>query len=620
MNTTVSILPSSSLDDILCKDGEILDSARFWPVSDPAQYSDESSLSITLGKKFEVPRGTDFLALHSLPDSMRVQIFQAVDRSLSFQVCDSTVSGSIPWGLPLRPVRKAVGVGDLLVCLLDDDLVCLRWTGTGYEWLGNFPDAPSASFQARPESLSPYSAVSSEYPQLAVKVSSTAAVREAVIEAYNSFLSDVSAAGLFFSEVKVGAAWQLRDGSLWQSGEPVILESPDAGVPVSIDVVQSEWADGYLYLTLRISRRPFSVVMNAPSVPASWAFMIDGVQMLGAGTPFPEVYGSMMEKGRVPADIYGFANRLYALFDHDGGSLLKDSVPGMAPVCRSQALIGSRVVGMCRSLKSSSSGVPLYLFCTDGVRTATERNGSFLETQLISRDVVLGPDSLAPLADSAAFITAAGIMVAKGNSVSSLSPSSDIPVNIAVSPPDGEVFDSRDRIVCLYRENAVLLYRRGEESCFIYYLDSKTWRKCTGSFSAHHYAWPEVIVMQSTSGGSAVGFPQVETTTPGGSDIVTAAPGHLATIKTRPLKLGNPFAVKKLEEVEAIWPDGSRLALKLYGAMRLGKWYFLGMAPGGRMLTRGSGWRFFRVETFAKFTPSGWIFPTIRFKTPSNKN
>lgn len=85
-------------------------------------------------------------------------------------------------------------------------------------------------------------------------------------------------------------------------------------------------------------------------------------------------------------------------------------------------------------------------------------------------------------------------------------------------------------------------------------------------------------------------------------------------VKTRPIKLGDPFACKKISEVEAAWPDGSLLPLKLYGSLRLDKWYFLGLAPKVRMTTRGSGWRYFMVETFAMARDGRYHLPTLKFR------
>lgn len=87
----------------------------------------------------------------------------------------------------------------------------------------------------------------------------------------------------------------------------------------------------------------------------------------------------------------------------------------------------------------------------------------------------------------------------------------------------------------------------------------------------------------------------------------------IVPITTRPIKLGNPFTLKQLSGVEAIWPDRSRLGVKCYGAIRPGQWRFLGFAPYGRMVMRGSGWRFFRIETFALFDGSRFLLPTLQF-------
>lgn len=124
---------------------------------------------------------------------------------------------------------------------------------------------------------------------------------------------------------------------------------------------------------------------------------------------------------------------------------------------------------------------------------------------------------------------------------------------------------------------------------------------------ARHYAWPAVwIEKEGRIGEAAVAEKEIKR-------VRSAEP---LPITTRPIKLGDPFAVKKIEEIEAAWPDGSLWPLKVYGAMRLGKWYFLGLARKGRMRMRGSGWRYYKIETFAAPAGDEGLLPIVRISVP----
>lgn len=122
------------------------------------------------------------------------------------------------------------------------------------------------------------------------------------------------------------------------------------------------------------------------------------------------------------------------------------------------------------------------------------------------------------------------------------------------------------------------------------------------------------ITVEGVGDNSFPSFPEADDYPAVSREELESAVDELVPITTRPLKLGDPFAIKKLREVEAVWADGSCLPVKVYGAARLGKWYFLGLAPSGRMLMLGSGWRFFRVETFAVFDGIRYLLPKINLR------
>lgn len=356
------------------------------------------------------------------------------------------------------------------------------------------------------------------------------------------------------------AAWQRPDGTLWQMGEPRIVGE---GGQLTTRILTSEHSGGYTYLTVQLSRAPFTVEAVLPSdLYIATTGNGDDITLKAVaivrreGEVFPDVPGAIKPDG--VASLFSIGGRLIPLH-HDSPWFYLTSALRAAGV--------------------KEDHPPLYAFGHDGVHLLKQDTGTpaghYVDTQLLTRHVALGAGACAPLPDGTAFVTEAGIMKLKGNTVS-------------VLEKGGRGMEKEYRLVYVYSEDRVIGYSPGE-----------------GDISEHHYAWPELWVRSRDTIGRVIGTAAAPTAP--APRIVEGEPA-MVPVKTRPIKLGDPFAAKQLREVEAIWPDGSAAPVKVYGAMRLGKWYFLGLAPRGKMTMRGSGWRFFRVETFA--TPH---LPTIRF-------
>lgn len=170
------------------------------------------------------------------------------------------------------------------------------------------------------------------------------------------------------------------------------------------------------------------------------------------------------------------------------------------------------------------------------------------------------------------------------------------------------------RLLYLYASDTVVVFSPEATENWGYSFTAKEWVKVEGAIAEREYGWPDTWVRQGGRVAPAwleeAVFPDGES--PGNGD---AGEEELIPITTRPIKLGNPFGFKKLKEVEASWPDGHARPFKIYGANRLDRWYFLGLASRGHIFTRGSGFRYFKIETFAVKTPTAYLLPTFRFQT-----
>lgn len=650
MEKIINLRKATDLDDIRCYDGELENADFIFGEEDKAEENGgatSSRYSLALDTLKTVPSGAEFLAVHAPEEGVR-------------NIIISLFGGTIAW-LDNEPRRllaanpvKVVGVGRWFVVLTSSETYYLKWNGKGYDIYGAAPGAPEVNPIVRAKALPPYSNADGDLPQINVKVSIGGSpskevldwlagtspscpqslrlnITEAIKERLREFLADVGAAGLYFAPVWYAAAWRLHSGESWQKSDSIQVASPVGGdEALSLKIVTAGCDDGYLYITLSLSRAPYSVEMPAAAIPTGWESVIAGLKLLvsdklsdlnttyispplwldsvsrgfrvgsrdisGDEPVFDEeVYSSMQAQG-IPYNIFSIGGKMLATAAPD---LLLCSLEGLPMVCAGTGRVaGDGVIHLTQSLRALSSGqfgeFPLYAFCRDGIRALTPSGHSFKDVQLISRDVVCGSNGCAPLPDSTCFVTTAGVLQISGTTVRCLSDSLDYE------------FGEADRLLYLYRENALILFRPGSEGLLVYLFSKSKWYAMEGKVDARHYSWPEGFVMTDRQIGKAF-IDASDETSP--FDMKSA---ELIPVKTRPVKITNAFDIKQLTEIETTWPDGSSHAVKAYGALRLGKWYFLGQAARGHMKMRGSGWRFFRFETFVPKTVTGYLLPQIR--------
>lgn len=673
MEKIIKLIAASAADDILCADGELLDAGFLFDTTDgdadnpsaPGSHGSEPWQPVVAidSTVFSPPSGATFLGLHTPPGSSQTfAIVRASGGTIQFA---SDASGAV-WSTlvaSLSGLVKMLPVGQFLVFLTGTGLFYARFSGGSYVWLGAAPVRPQSGLSASPKALPPYCYSDGALPEIGVHISikndsdsdvtdwlagrssgcsvaTMDAVVSAVSERFADFLRAVSAAGLHFSPVRATVCRELPDGTLWQAGD--ISEVASGASDVVLKIVGATCRDGELFMTLQVSRAPFAVSASATAALSSgwqdavgngWClrvlsetnnlnagyisspFWIDGASRGFAVGVFPKTDGGAENSGDIldeisihgtPDDIFSIGGRLLAVYNQSAkrvSNQIATSMEGLPLVCTGIGKVaGGRILGVSHSLRSLSSGqfgeFPVYAFCADGMRALTPSEGSFRDVQLISRDVPLNADAFAPLPDATAFVSEAGVMKIEGTSVSNLSAKAGIGIS------------SSSRLVYVYGHNCLVLYTPGVTACNVYDTIASKWHDGESRITAVRYGWPQAWIQY----GAAIGKARVSNAAEGMFRQAERSGLQPIAVTTRPIKLGNPFAVKKLEEVEAVWPDGNHLPLKVYGAMRLDKWYFLGLARAGRMCMRGSGWRFFRVETFVVPTGYSYLIPTLRLR------
>lgn len=661
----LKLIPAGNADDILCKDGEIYNSDFFFGSSTPevndGDNSDDTAPSHSVGcanPAFLPPPSSKFLCIHVPPSGEGAVKAIILNQNGALAYADSSRGTS--WRTlaagPFAGVRRVVGVGDYLVVLTDREVLYALYENDVYRWIGRSPEPPSISVHTVSKAFPPYSYADGELASLSVNVvlkgeeekvvldwlagyssALSASSREAVIgavrEKFKEFALALEGSELCFGSVAVFSCWRLTDGTLFNGSSPTLINPAPARI--SLMIASAAFSADTLYLRLEVGRSPFSldvsfssseempytpttgILSSSPdfnadfiSAPVSLegggrGFLVGAASSSSGSPQLPEDVLPDLSKYGVPDELCSVGGRLLAIYAQGAGRRANGiavSLVGFPMAVRGIGEVaGGRLMHLTHSLRSLSSAgfgdFPLYAFCSDGVRALSPSEGSFRDVQLISRHVAVGTDAFAPAPGATFFLTEAGVMRIEGTGVSSLP-----------APPSFSI-EADCRLLYSYRYNSLLLFRPGREEGRLYNPASGKWSVVSNGIEAYHYGWPETWVL---SGGGIGAFSLTDTSS--SLMAVRSAAMPPVPVKTRPIKLGDPFALKKLREIEAVWPDGSLLPVKLYGALRPDKWYFLGCAPKGRMRLRGSGWRFFRVETFAIPSTTGYLLPTLRLE------
>lgn len=656
MEKIITLREASDLDDIRCLDGELLDAGFIFGSNenkDESPGAPVSGLKMDFIASLQLPAGARFVAVHVPEPGVKNFIISQNDGSLAW-------FDGISHPLGISNAVKVLGVADWLAVLTVDSLCYARWNGSNYDIYGNAPAPPSARLRSVAKALPPFCMADGDFPRLDIRVgvgdsdsaevinwlagssnNCRAAVKEeitaAVSLALKSFVDAVANAGMYFGPVEAICAWRLSDGTLWRRTASEKLHSPIGGdESVSLEIRSADCSDGSLFMSLALSRVPYVVSSEATLPPSPWGNIIPNAAKLvkervldfnpesvsapvwlsstsrgftTGAVPTDQSYvifdvAEAIEDGGLPVGIFSIGGRLLAIRENGDGreNMILSSLPGLPMILAGAGkTAGNGTLHLTQSLRSLSSGqfgeFPLYAFCRDGIRALTPDAGSFRDVQLISRDVALSSDSFAPLPDATCFISKAGVMKIEGTSVSCLSKGLE------------RTWNAADRLLYLYRENVLVVFRPGVDTALVYTFNDGRWHETECGITEGHYAWPDTLVQW----GRRIGEPTLSES----EDIPAAAASEdaeLVPIVTRPVKLTNAFDLKQLTEVESVWPDGSRHEVRVYGALLPGKWHLLGRAPAGHMIMMGSGWRFFRFETVAIKSCGTFWLPQLRCK------
>lgn len=259
---------------------------------------------------------------------------------------------------------------------------------------------------------------------------------------------------------------------------------------------------------------------------------------------------------------------------------------------------GEKILKVMHSLRPLSSGqlgeFPLHAFAADGIRALSPKNDSFVDVQLISRDVPGAIHGFAPLPEGTAFLSARGVMEIEGTNVKCVSDT------LEKQTGDKWNFEQGDFLAYDYPSNTLILYNPGRGAAVVFMRTTGRWTKVDWCPDSHVYFWPLLLVKSGNEIKRLFRKSQQETLQEASPMIPVVLTSDFMTVTTRPIKFSAPFDVKKLKRVELIWPDGERLPFVVYGALRPGLWRVLGRSQGGPIHLEGSGWRFFKLDVTLK--------------------
>lgn len=228
------------------------------------------------------------------------------------------------------------------------------------------------------------------------------------------------------------------------------------------------------------------------------------------------------------------------------------------------------IKGVSTSAKALSQGqfgqFPLYAFCDDGIwALEVAGDGSYSAKQPISRDVCNNPDSITQIDGAVVFTTEQGLKLIQGSEVMLLSDTMDghnVDESIYFPPyffqdtsnnQEYEVFDrlvineTRDfrtilstcKIAYDYPNRLLRIFPEGEGKWYVYSLDTREFasEEALGAVNAVVAGYPTPLV-------------QIGTTLYTFGDDVDSNTLRNGLLLTRPIDMGEPFAMKKLQDMK----------------------------------------------------------------------
>lgn len=294
-----------------------------------------------------------------------------------------------------------------------------------------------------------------------------------------------------------------------------------------------------------------------------------------------------------------------------------------------------RILGLSSAARPLSQGqfgqFPLYAFTSEGVwAIELSSTGTYAARQPITRDVVLGKESICPIDSAVLFATARGIMLLSGSQVTPVSDKiigeevfnvlslPSLPAIIkAHAPetahlimgqenPDGTSFGypnffpgslSDIRMIYDYRNQHIIAFLPQSvnwgptrQPCYVFSLKSQQWGMIVIELSSTLNSYPDGMAM--TPDGSLVNF----------SSGVENFPEQI--LVTRPFSMGNPYLLKTISAVmqRGMFRRG-HIKSVLYGSRDLFSWHMVRSSSNHELRNfSGTPYKYFRLAIVCNLT------------------
>ncbi|MCM1152437.1 MAG: hypothetical protein NC328_02120 [Muribaculum sp.] len=698
---------NSSLPDLLCDDGEIENSERWFTAENSSDTSGENKENkeqliilpslLNLNQKGTLPSGAKILGCHSAKGRHDSSLGADKNRYLRFDNLILLLADGAPayidlssgdiHSIPTPSIAfdsqpRITACGEILVFCHGGLPLFSRFKNGTYSQPRPIPSPLRPKFTEEAASLPGYCDIAGDLPQLRLTLPCPAAI-EADVSAWlagtqqnqtdwysasfvqlrsdiektlrslwDEYLAEAQAAGLAVIQRR-GAAAISVDSPDANKREYFAVSAPSIiGSSSSVEFRISSFrvGGGELNITVLASVRPIRVHCRAESDTDREAVMLMSGEMLKADPSHPlqglmnlaaiegdnqrrrgwrlsltatddypdeekymPVASGVFHNGEVDMTADRVVSNEFVVIDRSRRSLFRAEsgisfngriiftgedgmwISGTGPTlseCTPGQSEGYSIEELAASMKSLSSGqlgdFPLYSFSRDGIRALTpDSDFGFRSVQLICRDSILPGTRVAPTLNGVAMITQRGVVTLEGSRAQS------------IGMPDKDGLPAE--LHWHYGSNS-LIARYDDNTAFAYSEQLKEWLPI-GVSDCLVDAWP--VLLSAARGVISEAGTQIYDPNPDADAGVRPPVEH--TVYTRPLKLGDRFALKKVKQV-ALSPDAETAGFEIEGSRDLNHWHLLGRGKYRICDLRGSGWRFFRLRI--RMRPLATLLPS----------
>lgn len=291
--------------------------------------------------------------------------------------------------------------------------------------------------------------------------------------------------------------------------------------------------------------------------------------------------------------------------------------PFYFPVTGINTVGTGEIRGICSAAKALSQGqfgqFPLYAFTTEGVwALEVSTTGTYSAKQPFTRDVCINTEGITQLDSSVLFPSDRGIMLISGSQAMCISdtiktdnpfqatsdnlPAFDTLHDMLGHEPSTDkclptlaftTFLKQCRMIYDYVNQHVIVYAPGITYAYVYSLKSQQWGMTFSNIASHLNSYPEALAVNTSN-------QVVNYSTPLTDDVK-------ALYLTRPLKLGDPNALKTVDNIiqRGFFRKG-HVASVLYGSRDLFHWHLVWSSQDHYLRGyRGTPYKYFRIAGVA---------------------